>query len=238
MEKLITDIGSNLRFLGGAILIIGIIFALAKLAERYMPQSRKVTSTRRITIIAICGAIASILHILDFPLLFLAPEFYKLDFSELPVMLCGFYLGPAAAVTCETLKILLKLLLKGTSTAFVGDFANFVVGCSLVLPALIVYHTKKSRGTAVAGLVLGTVVLTAFGSAFNALYLLPKFAEMFMPMEAIIAAGSAIHNGINSVWTLVLICVVPLNLIKGISVSVLTMLLYKRVARPLFGLKR
>ena len=238
MEKLIADIGSNLRFLGGAILIIGIIFALAKLAERYMPQSRKVTSTRRITIIAICGAIASILHILDFPLLFLAPEFYKLDFSELPVMLCGFYLGPAAAVTCETLKILLKLLLKGTSTAFVGDFANFVVGCSLVLPALIVYHTKKSRGTAIAGLVLGTVVLTAFGSAFNALYLLPKFAEMFMPMEAIIAAGSAIHNGINSVWTLVLICVVPLNLIKGISVSVLTMLLYKRVARPLFGLKR
>lgn len=238
MEKLIADIGSNLRFLGGAILIIGIIFALAKLAERYMPQSRKVTSTRRITIIAICGAIASILHILDFPLLFLAPEFYKLDFSELPVMLCGFYLGPAAAVTCETLKILLKLLLKGTSTAFVGDFANFVVGCSLVLPALIVYHTKKSRGTAISGLILGTVVLTAFGSAFNALYLLPKFAEMFMPMEAIIAAGSAIHNGINSVWTLVLICVVPLNLIKGISVSVLTMLLYKRVARPLFGLKR
>lgn len=238
MEKLIADIGSNLRFLGGAILIIGIIFALAKLAERYMPQSRKVTSTRRITIIAICGAIASILHILDFPLLFLAPEFYKLDFSELPVMLCGFYLGPAAAVTCETLKILLKLLLKGTSTAFVGDFANFVVGCSLVLPALIVYHTKKSRGTAISGLILGTVVLTAFGSAFNALYLLPKFAEMFMPMEAIIAAGSAIHNGINSVWTLVLMCVVPLNLIKGISVSVLTMLLYKRVARPLFGLKR
>ena len=238
MEKLIADIGSNLRFLGGAILIVGIIFALAKLAERYMPQSRKVTSTRRITIIAICGAIASILHILDFPLLFLAPEFYKLDFSELPVMLCGFYLGPAAAVTCETLKILLKLLLKGTSTAFVGDFANFVVGCSLVLPALIVYHTKKSRVTAISGLILGTVVLTAFGSAFNALYLLPKFAEMFMPMEAIIAAGSAIHNGINSVWTLVLICVVPLNLIKGISVSVLTMLLYKRVARPLFGLKR
>ena len=238
MEKLIADIGSNIRFLGGAILIIGIIFALAKLAERYMPQSRKVTSTRRITIIAICGAIASILHILDFPLLFLAPEFYKLDFSELPVMLCGFYLGPAAAVTCETLKILLKLLLKGTSTAFVGDFANFVVGCSLVLPALIVYHTKKSRGTAISGLILGTVVLTAFGSAFNALYLLPKFAEMFMPMEAIIAAGSAIHNGINSVWTLVLMCVVPLNLIKGISVSVLTMLLYKRVARPLFGLKR
>ena len=58
-------------------------------------------------------------------------------------MLCGFYLGPTAAVFCEVIKILLKLLMKGTSTAFVGDFANFVVGCSLVLPAVIVYHTEE-----------------------------------------------------------------------------------------------
>ena len=178
---------------------------------------------------------AAILHILDFPLLFLAPEFYKLDFSELPVMLCGFYLGPSASVACEGLKILLKLLMKGTSTAFVGDFANFAVGCSFVLPAVVVYHTTRKKKTAVLGLILGTLVLAVFGSAFNALYLLPKFAEMFMPMEAIIAAGSAIHSRIHSVWSLVLWCVVPLNLIKGISVSVLTLLLYKRVARPLFS---
>ena len=238
MEKLWSDIAGNLRFLGGVALIMAAIFGLAKLSEHFMPQSRKVTGTRRITIISICAAIAAILHILDFPLLFLAPEFYKLDFSELPVMLCGFYLGPSAAVFCEVLKILLKLLMKGTSTAFVGDFANFVVGCSLVLPALMVYHTKKSRATAIWGLVLGTAVLTVFGSAFNALYLLPKFAEMFMPMDAIIAAGSKIHSVIDSVWSLVLVCVAPLNLIKGISVSVLTMLLYKRVARPLFGIHK
>ena len=236
MEKLLQDMRSNLGFLGSVTVIIAIIFGLAKLAEHFMPNSRRVKGTRRITIISICAAIAAILHILDFPLLFIAPEFYKLDFSELPVMLCGFYLGPSAAVVCEALKILLKLLLKGTSTAFVGDFANFVVGCSMVLPALIVYHIKKSRATAIWGLALGTVVLTAFGSAFNALYLLPKFAEMFMPMEAIIGAGTAIHSSIDSVWSLVLICVVPLNLVKGIAVSILTMLLYKRVARPLFSL--
>ena len=236
MEKLLQDMGNNLGFLGSVTVIIAIIFGLAKLAEHFLPSSRRVKGTRRITIISICAAIAAILHILDFPLLFIAPEFYKLDFSELPVMLCGFYLGPSAAVVCEALKILLKLLLKGTSTAFVGDFANFVVGCSMVLPALIVYHIKKSRANAIWGLALGTVVLTAFGSAFNALYLLPKFAEMFMPMEAIIGAGTAIHSSIDSVWSLVLICVVPLNLVKGIAVSILTMLLYKRVARPLFSL--
>lgn len=236
MEKLWSELISNLGFVAVVIGIMAALFGIGKLAEYFQPQSRVVTGTRRITIIAICAAIASVLHILDFPLLFLAPEFYKLDFSELPVMLCGFYLGPSAAVACEALKILLKLLLKGTSTAFVGDFANFVVGCSLVLPALILYHSKKSRTTAIWGLVLGTVVLTVFGSAFNALYLLPTFAKMFMPMEAIIAAGSAIHSSIDSVWSLVLLCVAPLNLMKGVSVSVLTMLLYKRVARPLFGI--
>jgi riboflavin transporter FmnP len=180
--------------------------------------------------------LAAVLHILDFPLIFLAPEFYKLDFSELPVMLCGFYLGPSAAVACEGVKILLKLLLKGTSTAFVGDFANFAVGCSLVLPAIIIYHIHKSRKSALVGLIAGTVVLTIFGSAFNAVYLLPKFAQLYgMPLESIIAMGSKIHASIDDVTSFVFFCVAPLNLIKGTMISVLTMLLYKRVARPLFG---
>lgn len=234
MEKLLENAINNLGFLAVCAAIIAGLYLLAKLAERFLCP-RQISKTRRITIVAICAALAAVLHILDFPLLFLAPDFYKLDFSELPVMLCGFYLGPSAAVACEGLKILLKLLLKGTSTAFVGDFANFAVGCSLVLPAIIIYHTKKTRASAMLGLAVGTFVLTVFGSAFNALYLLPKFADMFMPMEAILAAGSKIHPGIDSVWSFVLFAVAPLNLIKGISVSVLTLLLYKRVARPLFG---
>lgn len=233
--KLWQELIENLGFVAVCAAIIAGLFLLAKLAERFLPDPRRVSPARRITIIAICGALASILHILDFSLPFLAPDFYKLDFSELPVMLCGFYLGPAAAVACQGLKILLKLLMAGTSTAFVGDFANFAVGCSYVLPAVIVYHLGRSKKSARIGLVVGTLVLTAFGSAFNGLYLLPKFAEMFMPMEVILNAGRALHPSIQSVWGLVLMCVVPLNLLKGTLVSILTLLLYKRVARPLFS---
>ena len=226
----------NLMFVVVSGLIAAAIALAAKLSERFFKDLHKVSPARRITIIAICGAIAAVLHMLDFPLLFLAPEFYKLDFSELPVMLCGFYLGPSAAVFCEVIKILLKLLLKGTSTAFVGDFANFVVGCSLVLPAVIVYHTKKSRASALWGSVIGTLVLTTFGSLFNAIYLVPKFSELYgIPLEAIIGMGSKINNGISDISTFVLLAVAPLNLIKGAMISLLTLLLYKRVARPLFG---
>ena len=226
----------NLQFVVVSALIAAIIALGAKFSERYFKQLHKVGRTRRICIIAICGAIAAVLHILDFPLLFLAPEFYKLDFSELPVMLCGFYLGPSAAVFCEVIKILLKLLLKGTSTAFVGDFANFVVGCSLVLPAVIIYHTKKSRTSALVGSIVGTLVLTIIGSLFNAVYLLPKFSQLYdIPLDAIIGMGATINSGITNLTSFVMLAVAPLNLIKGAMISVLTLLLYKKVARPLFG---
>lgn len=227
----------NVMFLlisGGIVVALAVI---AKLSERWLPGMRKVSPARKITITAICAAIATVLHILDFSIPFLAPDFYKLDFSELPVMLCGFYLGPAAAVYCEAVKILLKLLIKGTSTVFVGDFANFCIGCSLVLPAVIIYHTKKNRKTALLGLGIGTLVLTVFGSAFNGIYLLPKFAQMFYKssMDTIVFKGSEINPWISNVTTFVILAVAPLNLIKGISVSALTLLLYKKVARPLFG---
>ena len=226
----------NLTFVLISAVIVLVIALAAKFSERYLHDIHKIRPARRLCVIAICGAIAAVLHMLDFPLLFLAPEFYKLDFSELPVMLCGFFLGPSAAVFCEVIKILLKLLLKGTSTLYVGDFANFVVGCSLVLPAVLIYHTKKSRNTALWGCIAGTFVLTVIGSAFNAVYLLPKFSQLYgIPLDSIIAMGSTINSGITNLSTFVMLAVAPLNLIKGAMISVLTMSLYKKVARPLFG---
>lgn len=226
----------NLSFLIGCIAIVVILGVGSRGVERLLPQKRTVTVARRVTIIGICAAIATVLHMLDFPLLFLAPGFYKLDFSEVPVLLCGFYLGPSATVACEGVKIILKLLFKGTSTAYVGDLANFVVGCSFVLPATIWYHAHKSKHSAIVGLVLGTACMAIFGSAFNAIYLLPKFAQLYgMPLDVIIAMGTEIWGGVKDVTTFVILCVAPLNVVKGAMVSVLTMLLYKRVARPLFG---
>jgi riboflavin transporter FmnP len=77
----------------------------------------------------------------------------------------------------------------------------------------------------------GTLVMTVFGSALNAIYLLPKFAALYgMPMEAIIGMGTKINPSITSVGTLVLFAVVPFNLLKGVIDSVLTFLLYKRIS--------
>lgn len=236
MTTLWTQILENLTFVLMSVAIVVALALLARLAERFLPEKRQVTPARRVSIVGICAAIATVLHMLDFPLVFLAPGFYRLDFSELPVLLCGFYLGPCATVICEGVKILLKLLVKGTSTAFVGDLANFVVGCSFALPATVWYHAHKSKHSAIIGLVLGTLSMTVLGSAFNAVYLIPKFAELYgIPLEGIISLGADIRPGVNSVTTFALLCVAPLNLLKGAVISLLTMLLYKRVAKPLFS---
>ena len=139
-----------------------------------------------------------------------------------------------AGVVCELVKIILKLLLKGTTTAFVGDFANFVVGCSFILPATTLYHRFKTKKGAIAGMVTGTVVMAAFGSFFNAVYLLPAFSALYgLPLDQLVAMGTAVNGMINSVSTLVFFAVVPFNLLKGLIVSVLTTLLYKRMERLL-----
>ena len=234
MSNLIQNVEENLKFLGVCLLIVIAIFVIAAVTEKWlrkksaMPRSN--TPARRAAIVGVFSAIAAVLMYLEVPLWF-APSFYELDFSEIPVMICAFSMGPVAGVAAELCKVLLKLVLKGTTTAFVGDFANFVVGCSFVLPASIVYYIKKSKKMAVTGLALGTLVMTVFGSAFNALYLLPKFAELYgMSMEAIIGRGTAINASIDSVWTLVFFAVVPFNILKGLIISVVTTLLYKHIS--------
>ena len=233
MNSILQDVSNHLSFVLICVAIIAAIGIAARLIERALPQLRQVTPARRVSIIGICAALAAVLHMLDFPLPFLAPTFYKLDFSEVPVLLAGFFLGPSATVACEGIKILLKLLLKGTSTAFVGDFANFVVGCCFVLPATVIYHVRKTKKSAIAGLTVGTVSMAILGSAFNAVYLLPKFSELFH-----VAMGASIFPGVNSVSTFVFFCVAPLNVVKGALVSILTMLLYKHVAAPLFNIRK
>ena len=233
LGKKFSEISKNAGFVVVVLVIVAVIIALAKISELTFLKENvyKVSSTKYLVICGMMGALSGILMLFEFPLAFLAPGFYKLDLSELPVMIGGMYLGPVAAVLIEVVKILVHLVLKGTSTAFVGEFANFAVGCSLVLPAVIIYHTKKNRTRALIGLLTGTIVITVFGTLFNAVYLLPAFSKLYgMPLDAIIGMGTAIHPSINSVMSFVVLCVAPLNLLKGVVISVLTLLLYKRLS--------
>lgn len=237
MEQLIQTVTENLGFLAVIALTAAGILAVAKLGELWAGKQKKTGSAaKKVVIIGMMSALAVILQMFEFPLPFLAPGFYKLDFSEVPVLICSFAMGPVAGVTAELLKNVLKVLFRGTSTAFVGDYANFVIGCSFVVPASILYFRHKTKKMAAIGCAVGTVVISVFGSLFNALYLLPAFSKLYgMPLETILEMGHAIFPGFEefSILTFVTVCVAPLNLIKGASVSVIVMLIYKPISRVL-----
>ncbi len=124
-----------------------VAFGCEKLIEKktHVKFSSEKTKVNKLVIMAMLSAVAVVLMYFDFPLVFLAPGFYKLDFSEVPVLIGSFLLGPCAGVIIEAVKVLLHMCLKGTTTAFVGDFANFILGCAYVVPAAVIYHLHKTK---------------------------------------------------------------------------------------------
>ncbi len=181
--------------------------------------------------IAILGAIAFVLMMIEFPVPFIAPPFYKMDFSELPVLLGGFALGPMAAVGIEALKIVLNLLFQGTSTAYVGEVANFLIGISLSVPAAMIYSANKTKNSAVRGMVIGSLTMAVVGVLLNYFVLLPAYSFFYhLPIDTIVAMGGQIFPFVTNKLTFVIACVTPFNLLKGIMISVITALIYKRVS--------
>lgn len=230
-EQLGASITENVIFVLEFVGIIVALFAIAYVAEwligRKKGEKVNVFSTRKMCIVGLFSAVAYVLILFDFALPF-APSFYKIDASELPVLIVAFAYGPVAGVMTEFIKIFLKILTTGTSTAFVGELANFAVGCSMVLPASILYETHKKKKIALIGCIVGTICMTIFGTGFNAIYLLPKYAQMWnCPVESFIAMGTAINSHITNIWNFVFLAVAPLNLLKGTAVSLLTMVMYK-----------
>ena len=59
LKELLENAKENLSFLLICILIALALVAVARIAEHFLPHKRKVSPTRRITLIAICGAMAT-----------------------------------------------------------------------------------------------------------------------------------------------------------------------------------
>lgn len=194
---------------------------------------KNVLSVNMMTKVALLATAAGVLMLLEFPLWF-APPFYKLDLSELPVLIGALSLGPAAGAIIELIKILINFVLNGTITGGVGEAANFIIGCSFVLPVAFIYQRQHHRQGLIVGFVCGIVSMCIIGALVNGLILLPVYATVFsMPIEGLIAMGTMVNNHIVDLFTFVLWAVVPFNLVKGCILSLLTFFLYKRLSSSL-----
>lgn len=187
-------------------------------------------TTKTMVKISILGVIGFVLMLLDFPLWF-TPPFIKFDVSDLPGLLGAFALGPMAGVIIQLMKNLLKILVAGSNTVFVGELANFVVGSVFAYTAGLIYYKKKTFKNAIIGLVAGTLAMTLVIAIANYYVMIPFYAKLYgMPLDKIIDMSSAVNRYVGDLKSLILFAIVPFNLLKGLVTSLVTILLYKRVS--------
>lgn len=182
--------------------------------------------TRRLTITAVLAAVAAALMTLEMPLPFM-PPFLKIDPSSIPILIGGFVLGPVSAVVMALIKAMVHAL--STTTGGVGELADFIITSSFAVTAALIYknnHTKKGALLACLG---GVTAITITGALANKLLLIPFYSTM-MPMESIFAICGKVNPLIHDLNSYIIFGVIPFNMLKGIIISALTFLVYKKMA--------
>lgn len=184
----------------------------------------------RMVKISLLSVMAFLLMFLEIPLP-IFPGFLKIDISDLPALLGAFAMGPVAGVVIELLKNILHVVLKGTQSGLVGEFANFTVGAIFVLVSGYIYKLNKTKKTAIISLFTGVLAFSIGATILNYFVFLPLYAVAFkMPVDAFVAMGTAVNSNINSLLDFVLLSILPFNLLKGVVVSAITIPVYKSVS--------
>ena len=178
------------------------------------------------------SVIGFVLMYFQLPLTFVAPPFMKLDISDLPVLMGAFTMGPVYGIIIAALKNLMHIIFKGTMTAGVGELSNFIISSTFALVSSYIYRKHRTYKGAVLAMTVGVLAMTILAMESNYFVVFPLYGKV-MPMDAIIAMGSAITPKITGLFTMMLYSVLPFNLIKGFTTSAVMMLVYKKIS-PLF----
>ena len=192
---------------------------------------KKNLSVQYLTRIAVLTALASILFLIEIPVV----AFYKLDLSNLPVLLGALSMGPLAGILILALTSLIGML--HSPSMYVGELADFIMGAAFVLPAALMYRQNKTRKTALAGMLVGTVTMIVVAVLVNWKMMIPFYMNAYgMPMEAVVGMATKVLPFVDTEWKLLLCITAPFNLLKGVVLSALTYVLYKHLS-PLLHVK-
>ncbi len=194
-------------------------------------KKASIQNVRMLTMTAVLSAIAFVLAFFEFPVP-LSPSFARMDLSDLPALIGAFAYGPAAGILIELIKNALQLL--SSSTGGIGELANFIMGSSFVAAAGLIYKFHKTKRTAMLACLLASIVMGIVAAIVNYFILLPVF-EAFMPLDQLITSFGEFIPFIKTKLDVVLFNAFPFNLLKGIGISIVTMLLYKRITPVLKG---
>lgn len=198
--------------------------------------ARQGANVRSITVAAMLSAVAFVLMFIEFPIPMLIPSFIKMDVSDLPALLGTFALGPVYGVVIELVKNLLHILLKGTSSAGVGELCNFVLGGVFVFTAGAIYQRRKSRKGAIIASLAGAAAMAILCVPMNYFVVYPAYVVFYgMPMEAIVGMYQAILPGNYGLLFCLTVFNLPFTLCKGLLDALLCYCIYKPLSPVLHG---
>lgn len=195
-----------------------------------MQNQNKLLSTQNIVKMAFLSAIAVILMqfaAIKLPGLF--PSFLEIDLSETPALIAILTINPWAGMVVVVVKNVLKVLLFGSSTGYVGELANLLISIGYILPLTFIARKKTDMKSVTTGIVLGIVGITVVGALVNYFITIPLYAKVFMPMETIIGMGNAINPAITDLGSFILWAITPFNILKGTVVAVASVAFIKAI---------
>lgn len=193
-------------------------------------NNKRILSTSNLVKISMFAAAAGLLTMFKFPIP-IAPPFMTVDFGDVATLISGFALGPISGLITVVMKNIINLLLNGTTTAYVGELSNAIVGCVFVGTASIIYQRGKSRKSAIIGLVLGIITMTIVATMSNYFVIFPLYAKAMGKELIDFVKFMPPNNYIHSFMDLILFAVVPFNIVKGALNSIVTILIYKHISR-------
>lgn len=193
-------------------------------------------SVRTLAATAVLGAVAAVLMYLEFPVPFLIPSFVKFDFSDLPALLAAYSMGPISGIAVCLIKCTVHLLV--SSSAGIGELANFIIGICFVFPSGIMYRHIKTRKGAIIGALAGTVLMAAVSLPVNYYITYPFYMSAYgLTKEIIIEMYQAILPFVKTLPQALLIFNVPFTFMKGAADVLITFLIYKKLS-PILHEKR
>ncbi len=189
----------------------------------------------RIAVIALFSTLSGLLYILNFPIAAAFPSFLELNFSDIPALIGTFALGPLSGAIIVVMKVLIKLVVKSTSTMFVGDLADIVIGIAFVVPAGLLYKHKRTFKGALIGMGVGTLCSVAFAVLFNRVALVPLYVQLYFggKWEPLVGMMTPLFPSCTKetfynfyLW----VSVLPFNMMRCLIAAVVTLLVYKRIS--------
>lgn len=191
-------------------------------------KNTRVITTSFMTKVSVLAILGFLLMLIQVKIPF-CPPFMEFDLGDLPAVVGTMVLGPIAGIWIELIKNLIKCVFN-SSTAGIGEFANFIMGIAYVIPIGYFYKKNKNVKGFLIGTIIGSILMTISACILNYYLLIPVYTTIFgMPLESIVSMTTAVNGFVVDLKTLIFYSVAPFNIFKAIVLSFLGYFMSKLV---------